>query len=506
VPLALEARTASPELTDWRITLNERFQIAAPAWQGATTENTGGIWAKSNAARRDARPKALLDQPSTGHEHPAAPASRTHSRPACRDHQARHTPPTRHGSFIYDRRSADEATRCGPAHGVPAQRGHLGGMGDSTQRSGDAAAVRSILAVNSGSSSIKFALFGLDAEPQPLWRGTLADPDRATAIEQLMERIAEHVAATPLAGVGHRIVHGGPNLREPQLVTGDLLQTLGDLVRLAPNHLPDELHLIDAVQRLRPDLPQFVCFDTAFHADLPEVARHVAIPREFAAEGVRRYGFHGLSYTFLMDELRRAGPSHADGRVVLAHLGSGSSLAAVRGGRPVDTSMGFTPIGGVVMSTRSGDLDPGVVTFIARTTGFDADRVEYELGHRSGLLGISGTAEMRDLLARETADESCRIAVSIYCYEIKKRIGAYAAALGGLDALVFSGGIGEHAGTVRSRICGSLEFLGVEIDEGKNAANAPVISTSSARVVVHVIPTDEELVIARAGSQLLQRS
>jgi acetate kinase len=365
--------------------------------------------------------------------------------------------------------------------------------------------MRSVLAINSGSSSIKFALFTLEGEPGALCRGTLDEPDRKTAIEQLIEKVADPVKQYPLAGVGHRVVHGGPALRDPQLVSDQLLASLGQLVRFAPNHLPDEISLIEAVRRLYPDTPQIVCFDTAFHGGIPAVARELPVPRRYAAEGVRRYGFHGLSYTFLMHELRiRAGPSQADGRVILAHLGNGSSLAAVLGGRSIDTTMSYTPIGGVVMSTRSGDIDPGVVTYIARTTGFDADRVEHEFSHHSGLVGLSdGTGDMRDLLARETADEACRLAVSVYCYEIKKRIGAYAAVLGGLDALVFSGGIGEHAPAVRARVCSGLEFLGVDIDEQRNAAGAPTISTSSARVAVHVIATDEEVVIARAAHQLL---
>jgi len=376
---------------------------------------------------------------------------------------------------------------------------------DSSESLGEPAVNRSVLVLNSGSSSIKFALFGLEPEPTALCRGILSEPDRATAIDQLTQRVSDHVDRYPLAGIGHRVVHGGPALRDPQIVTDGLLETLGQLVRFAPNHLPDEIHLIEAARRLRPDTPQIVCFDTAFHADLPEVARSLAVPRRYAEEGVRRYGFHGLSYSFLMEELRRrAGSSQTDARVLLAHLGNGSSLAAVRGGRSIDTSMGFTPIGGVVMSTRSGDLDPGVVTYIARSTGFDADRVEYELSHHAGLVGLSdGTADMRDLLAREASDESCRLAVSIYCYEIKKRIGTYAAALGGLDVLVFSGGIGEHAPSVRARICSGLEFLGVDIDAENNTANAPVISKSPARVAVHVIPTDEEVVIAKAAYRLL---
>jgi acetate kinase len=364
---------------------------------------------------------------------------------------------------------------------------------------------RSVLAINSGSSSIKFGLFTFAPEPAVLCRGTIDQPTRRTAIDDVLERIVDRLEAHPLAAIGHRIVHGGPALFDPQLVTGDLLATLTQLVRFAPNHLPDEIQLIEAAAQLRPDLPQLVCFDTAFHAHLPDVARRLPIPRVYDAQGVRRYGFHGLSYTFLLRELRRrTGPLHADGKLVLMHLGNGSSLAAVRDGRCADTSMGFTPIGGIVMSTRSGDLDPGVVTFIARTTGFDADRVEHELSHRSGLEGVSGGAgDMRDLLAREANDEACRLAVSIYCYEITKRIGAYAAALGGLDTLVFAGGIGEHVPIVRARICAGLEFLGIAIDDGKNAENAPVISTSTARVAVHVIPTDEEVVIAQAAYPLL---
>jgi acetate kinase len=365
--------------------------------------------------------------------------------------------------------------------------------------------VRSVLAVNAGSSSVKFGLFLLERRPSALCRGTIEGAASSTTMQLLTERVASRLETNPLAAVGHRIVHGGPNLFEPRLVSDDLLSTLRGLVRFAPNHLPDELQLIDAMRRLRPELPQVVCFDTAFHAHLPPVARRLAIPETYDGQGVRRYGFHGLSYTFLLGELRRRAGAVADGRVVLMHLGNGSSVAAVRGGRSIDTSMGFTPIGGIVMSSRSGDLDPGVVAYIARTSGFDADRLEKELSHHSGLSAISGgIGDMRELLAREATDERCRLAVSIYCYEITKRLGAYAAALGGLDALVFSGGIGEHADAVRARVCSGLEFLGVEIDDDLNAAAGPVISTPASGVAVHVIPTDEEVVIAEAANDLLQ--
>lgn len=363
---------------------------------------------------------------------------------------------------------------------------------------------RSILALNSGSSSVKFALFPFAPQAEAVCRAELDRPDRATAIDQVLAAIAKRTAQLPLGVIGHRIVHGGPTLRQPRLATDDVLDVLRANVRFAPNHLPDEIDLIDRLRERLPHVPQVVCFDTAFHADLPEVASRLAVPPEFAAQGVRRYGFHGLSYTYLMTALRtQAGPTQSIRRVILAHLGNGSSLAAVRDGRSIDTTMGLTPIGGVVMSTRSGNLDPGVVTFMARSGSLDADRLEHELSHRSGLLALSGgTADMRELLRREADDDACRLAVSVYCYGITKQIGAYAAALGGVDAVVFSGGIGEHASIVRARICNPLAFLGIELDEPRNASNARLISRGGAPVSVYVIPTDEEAVIARDAYQL----
>lgn len=360
---------------------------------------------------------------------------------------------------------------------------------------------RTFLAINSGSSSLKFALFPFAAGATALRRGTVAS-DRRDGMDELVATIAPDVHVTPLAGVGHRIVHGGSTYTSPQRIDDDLLRSLKALVAFAPNHLPGEIALIEAC-RERLGAPQIVCFDTAFHADLPDVARRLAIPRSANEAGVRRYGFHGLSYTFLMRELRRSGLDV--GRIVLAHLGSGSSLAAVRNGRCIDTSMGFTPIGGVVMGTRAGDLDPGVVTYLARTTGVSADQLERLLSHESGLAGISGgTSDMRELLAREREDQDCRLAVAIYCYAIRKQIGAYAAALEGIDLLVFTGGIGEHAAPVRARICRGLEFLSLALDERRNAASERVISADGSRAAVHVIPTDEEAVIADAGYELLR--
>jgi acetate kinase len=272
-----------------------------------------------------------------------------------------------------------------------------------------------------------------------------------------------------------------------------------------PEHLPGEILLIEACHRRFPDVPQVACFDTAFHHDLPRVARLLPIPRRYEAQGVRRYGFHGLSYAYLMGELARlAGPDVARGRVILAHLGNGASLAAVRDGHSVDTSMSFTPTAGVPMSTRSGDLDPGLLWYLARTDGLDARRLNDLVNSQSGLLGVSETSsDMRDLLDRETHDVRAAEAVALFCYQLKKWIGAFAAALGGLDALVFAGGIGEHAPAVRSRTCSGLEFLGVELDETRNAANEGVISAAASRVAVRVIRTDEALMIARSACRAL---
>jgi acetate kinase len=263
--------------------------------------------------------------------------------------------------------------------------------------------------------------------------------------------------------------------------------------------------LIEAVRRRFPDLPQVACFDTAFHHDLPRVAQLLPIPRRYEAQGVRRYGFHGLSYEFLMGELARvAGSEVAPGRVILAHLGNGASLAAVRDGKPMDTSMGFTPVAGVPMSTRSGDLDPGLFWYLARTEGVDAERFNEMVNLQSGLLGVSETSsDMRDLLDRETQDVRAAEAVALFCYQVKKWIGAFAAALGGLDTLVFAGGIGENAPKVRARICDGLCFLGIEVEENRNAVNDDVISTVAGSVAVRVIRTDEELVIARSVYNVL---
>jgi acetate kinase len=365
---------------------------------------------------------------------------------------------------------------------------------------------RVLLAVNSGSSTVKCALFSYTADPILLHRGVL-DRKGASCVPALLAWVDARMERAAIAGVGHRIVHGGPDYIEPHAISRQVRDELMRLVPFAPNHLPDEIAIVDALARHEPGVPQVACFDTAFHQTMPAVARRLPIPASYDRRGVRRYGFHGLSYTYLIEELSRvAGSDTAHGRVILAHLGNGSSLAAVRAGVSVDTTMAFTPIGGVVMSTRSGDLDPGVVTYIGRTEAASPDQLEEMLSTRSGLIGLSGTTgDMQQLLAREREDAPAALAVQAYVYSLIKAIGALAAVLGGLDTLVFSGGIGEHAPVVRARICDALAFLGLALDPSANASHAAVISREESRVTVRVIPTNEELTIARATYRIVAK-
>jgi acetate kinase len=386
-----------------------------------------------------------------------------------------------------------------------------------------------VLALNGGSSSIRFAFYGDGTNLRRILYGKvdriglpgthltfndrargisgrrrIAAGDHRTAVGFLLGWLGKQPVFANVAGIGHRIVHGMEHA-EPARVTPRLLRELRRTAPFDPDHLPREIELIQEIRRRHPRLPQVACFDTAFHRTMPRVARMLPIPRRFEAMGVVRYGFHGLSYEFLMGELRRiAGPDKARGRVILAHLGNGASLAAVRGGRGIDTSMGFTPAAGLVMSTRSGDLDPGVACFLSRRTGMSAAGFQAMVNRESGLLGVSGTSsDMRDLLAREARDERAAEAVELFCYQARKWIGAYAAALGGLDTLVFAGGIGENSPVVRARICEGLRFLGVRLDPRRNAANSPVISLRTGAATVRVIRTDEELVIARSVARVL---
>jgi acetate kinase len=290
---------------------------------------------------------------------------------------------------------------------------------------------------------------------------------------------------------------------QPERVTPRLLDELRRITPYDPDHLPREIELIEAMRQRYPSAPQVACFDTAFHRRMPAVATMLPIPRRYAAKGVRRYGFHGLSYTYLMQELMRLGdPAAARGRVILAHLGSGASLAAVLNGTCIDTSMGFTPAAGLVMGTRSGDLDPGLISYLALAESMSAAQFQAMVNHESGLIGISETsADVRDLLEREANDVRARDAIAMFCYQAKKWMGAFAAALNGVDTVVFAGGIGENSAPLRGRICDGLQFLGIEIDGSLNERHAARISSGA--VVVRVIRTDEESVIADLTARLL---
>jgi len=300
-------------------------------------------------------------------------------------------------------------------------------------------------------------------------------------------------------------VHGGPKYSAPQMIGTDMIEDLRKLISFDPEHLPEEILLIEAFSHRFPTVRQVACFDTAFHHDLPRVARLLPIPRRYEAQGIRRYGFHGLSYAFLMEELVRvAGNRAACGRVILAHLGSGASLAAVHHGKSMDTSMGLTPAAGVPMSTRSGDLDPGLVCHLARTEHMTPEQFNKMVNFESGLQGISETSsDMRELLDHEAQDARAAEAVSVFCYQVKKWIGAFAAALGGVDTLIFSGGIGENAPIVRARICEGLGFLGIALDLQRNAQSAPLISQDTGAVAVRVMHTNEALMIAKSVTAIL---
>ena len=386
-----------------------------------------------------------------------------------------------------------------------------------------------ILIINGGSSSIKFALFQSDKSLKKKLNGSvdriglpgtnltfsesdlkhkdsliLESSNTRSAANFLIDWLENKVDFSLISGVGHRVVFGMKHT-EPELIT---LTLLNELHRISPydtDHLPAEIELIEAMQQRYPKIPQVACYDTTFHDNIPRVAKLLPIPRRFDSMGIRRYGFHGLSYAYLIEELARiAGTKAAQGRVILAHLGNGASLAAVYQGKSIDTSMGFTPAGGMIMGSRPGDLDPGVAWYMMKTEDLSPKQFNHLINHDSGLLGISETSsDMRDLLAKETVDVRAAEAVAVFCYQAKKWIGSFTAALGGLDTLVFAGGIGENCPVVRSRICKGLGFLGIELEEKLNLANAPVISKDSGTIAVRVIHTDEEWMIAKTVSQIL---
>jgi acetate kinase len=386
-----------------------------------------------------------------------------------------------------------------------------------------------VLTINGGSSSIKFATYRADSPTTRLLAGSLdriglpkptltvqdGDQDAAPRVikardhraagEFLIHWLEQHTGFANVAGIGHRVVHGGLKLKHAQRITPYMMDELRRISPYDPEHMPSGIQLMEVFHRRHPRVPQVACFDTAFHRDMPRVAKLLPLPRRLDAKGVQRFGFHGLSYSFLMEELKRvAGPKAARGRLVLAHLGNGASMAAVRDGKSIDTSMGFTPAAGIPMSTRSGDLDPGLVWYLARTERMTGKQFHDMVHHQSGLLGVSQISpDMRDLLQREAKDVRAAEAVALFCYQVKKWIGAFAAALGGLDTLVFTGGIGENAVPVRARVCDGLQFLGVRLDPKKNRASAPVISARGSPVTVRVIRTDEEVTMARTVCRVL---
>jgi acetate kinase len=387
-----------------------------------------------------------------------------------------------------------------------------------------------VLALNAGSSSLKFALFedgaglartfsgaidriGLakskftlkGSDGKKLEQVEVSVADHVQASEYLLRRLGELGGGARFDAIGHRVVHGGPRYREPQLFDRDMLAELERIRPFDPEHLPAEIALLEFFEKKFAGVPQIACFDTSFHRDMPRVAKLLPIPRQYLNEGVERYGFHGLSYSYLMEELERvAGSAAAKGRVILAHLGNGASMAAVRESRGIDTTMAFTPTAGLVMSSRTGDLDPGLVLFLSRKEQMSAEQFNDMVNHKSGLLGLSETSsDMRDLLGREAEDVRAAEAVALFCYQARKWIGSFAAALGGLDTLVFAGGIGENSAAVRGRICEGLGFLGIELDSARNNVHAEVISTENSRTMVRVIRTDEELMIARSVCRLL---
>jgi acetate kinase len=387
-----------------------------------------------------------------------------------------------------------------------------------------------VLTVNGGSSSLKFAVYEVNAEPVLRYSGKVerigltpaglkvssaggrrqeerpveaADPEAAARL--VLELIDQDPGRAALHVIAHRVVHGGRHYFDPSPVTEALVRDLHGISPFDPDHLPGEVALIKAFAEAIPGVRQIACFDTAFHRTMRREAQIVPLPRRYEQLGVKRYGYHGLSYEYLVGELERiAGPAEARGRLLMSHLGSGASLAAVEDGRCVDTTMGFTPNSGLVMGTRTGDLDPGLGLFLARLEGKTPEDFHHMVNHKSGLLGVSETSpDLRDLQARAATDPRAAEAVALFVYSVRKQMGAMVAVLGGVDTLVFAGGIGENAPEIRARICEGLAFLGVDLDTEQNAAGAGVISSARSRVRVRVIPTDEELVMARAAVRFL---
>jgi acetate kinase len=389
-----------------------------------------------------------------------------------------------------------------------------------------------VLVINAGSSSIKFSVFetaadrsltadlhgqveGIgtaprlkiaDANGRSVADETVAGNDHRAAIAAIHGWFADHVGSeTQFDGVGHRVVHGGNAFSEPVVIDERVITRLDELVPLAPLHQPHHIAAIRAIAAVAPEVPQVACFDTAFHRNQPPLAQEFALPHELTARGIRRYGFHGLSYEYIVSKLREVAPACAKGKIVVAHLGNGASMCAIEDGRSIATTMGFTPVDGLPMGTRTGALDPGVILYLLQHEQMDTNAVEHLIYESSGLLGVSGlSSDMRTLLASDAP--AAREAVALFVYRIGRELGSLVAALGGLDALVFTGGIGENAAEIRARVCRHAAWIGVALDEEANARGGLLISRRGSAVAVWVVPTNENLMVARHTRRLLEET
>jgi len=386
-----------------------------------------------------------------------------------------------------------------------------------------------ILVVNGGSSSLKFSLYHTKSLYAELSgqvnhigsKGSYMEISRkdkvifsnssdtyktmADGVKALVDWLTANGHHRSIEAIGHRLVQGGPQHREPEVITDDLLQSLHQYIYLAPNHLPQEIKTILTFREAFPDLPQVACFDTSFHRHLPSYTKNYPLPKEYQQKGLMRYGFHGLSYEYIMQSLLEKDPAASAQKIIIAHLGNGASMAAVVNGISVDTTMGLSPAGGLVMGTRTGDLDPGVILFLLKEAKLSATKLDEVLNKESGLKAIAGTSDMQELLKNEAQDPAAEEALKVFCYQAKKFIGALAAGMGGLDTLVFTGGIGEHSALIRERICENLGFMGIRINKRSNQAMKEVISSRASKVSIRMMKTSEEYMIAQHTQHIINR-
>jgi len=387
---------------------------------------------------------------------------------------------------------------------------------------------RHLLTINGGSSSVKFSIYGLESlelqlsgavdhigmehghieisgSNYPTYKDdSSAYENIAEAVKAVTNWLKDNSEQFPIAAIGHRLVQGGPEHRQPEAVTNDLLKDLEQFVYLAPNHLPDEIKTIKTFQQAFPNIPQVACFDTAFHRDMPDWAKYYPLDPAYRDRGLMRYGFHGLSYEYILQKLTKDAPSIASKKIIIAHLGNGASMAAVKNGMSVDTTMGISPTGGLVMSTRSGDLDPGVLLFLLKQEKFSPTQLDELLSKHAGLKAIAGVGDVQALLKAEPHDNKAAEALTVFCYHTKKFIGALATAMGGLDLLVFTGGIGEHSAVIRERVCQNMEFMGIKLSKKLNKNHAECISKKASKVAIKVLRTNEELMIAQHTQKILK--